>query len=231
MGAVASQLRRHIVYRGLLNDFTPGAALSTEAWNALFGKYQTGADGFSAKTIHVYAAHLRRWLVFAGLLEIRGSLVVRPLTEGAGSNAGGSGSLPSAGTARAATFLAASNPNNVIQLAWAIKGGQTNHAELTKKYRNAMTDANALGLITRKLDGTVAVQMQASTTSAIEGELRRRVLAQDVMQVVGSNDGDSVMALAQKIMTLLGKDWKPSSQNRNALALRRFYLWATDSKG
>src|SRR5258708_3691571 len=32
--------------------------------------------------MHFYAAHLRRWLVFAGLLDQRGTLLVRPTSTG-----------------------------------------------------------------------------------------------------------------------------------------------------
>lgn len=220
------QLERHVAYRAVAKRFEKGQPFTSEEWEEAFRRSHPNYLAFSARTSKQYATSLRSWLVFAGLLEQAGAVLRRPQHEGAQKGILGSTRNSAQG------FHGGSTPDQLLRLL-AVVGRSSRGASCKSLnaagFRNAVVDANALGLTTRTRGAVLLASV--ARPSAMEQAVRKAVLVQPAIVALrkvlraGMTDREVGVALAGA----LGVEWKPASAQRVASGLRRFLEWAEGS--
>lgn len=114
---VGQQLRDNAIVRALYTSVPPGGVLSADDFKVLFDSL---AHGRSAKTLDSYRNVFVGWLLFSGTLELRGGELHRPVGRSAQL-----GVLRASRRERSIGFVAASEPNAVIENAIRLQQGRT----------------------------------------------------------------------------------------------------------
>lgn len=218
---VMTQLRRHIVYKGLISKYQPGDSFTYEDWYKLFSNFQTGISNYSRETLRQYANSLRRWLEYAGLLEHQGKFLARPLKEG--ESAGNLGSIQS----KSRVFLAATGPRKLMELVMKLNRGKTSINLLEKAgLRNAIYDANALNIIKKNYNRNIQLDLDTQPFHEIENIVKERVLKQNSIRIIAEYEHLEIPSIAEHLMKRFGREWTQSSQKRIVRALKVYYRWA-----
>jgi len=223
------QLERHIVAKGIRSGWSREDRMGPAAWDEFYSRLQPGSEEFSPKTVHFYAANLRRWLLFAGLLDQTGSALHRPQ---------GRGSLEGVLVSRRLTrnqFLGTSTPERVVELIAVLRtaGGTERRSTLEEKgLRNAVTDALALQMVTSQEYGAVTIADEKESATA--RELLVSALQKDqVLSYVREWDSATPAKLAtlgDELETFLGATWAESSKRRYSAGLSRFARWLAEQE-
>jgi len=226
---VQGQLARHIVTRELFQRWERGLLVDIKGWYRFFAEVQPGTSMFSENTIHQYASNFRRWLVFAGLLEMDGRWLLRPVGHGAQM---GILSLQKTATG---VFLGTASPlafERLVGIAKQNGGALTRGMVAAKALRNAATDAVALGIFASSRDGRVCLVSPELTEEQIVEMARAKVLEQPTVQAAERAHADREMkqdmtAVGRRVEEEVGASWKPSSAKRYGSGLIRYLEWAT----
>lgn len=219
------QLQRHVVAKGIQSTWDREDRVGPAAWDAFYGSLQPRSGDFAAKTVHFYGANLRRWLLFAGLVDRTGSALHRP--QGRGNLRG----VLVSRRKRKTVFLGTTSPDKVLGLLASLSsnGGVISRADLESTgFRNAIADAKALDLVTTSTDGVVALHSGADLPAA---ELLVTALSNDpVVRFVTDLDSvlDGATVLGDELEGFLGATWAESSKKRYATGLVRFSRWLAD---
>jgi hypothetical protein len=230
---IYTQLARHVVCREL-SLIERDSIITNVDLERILEKTRP-ATTLSAVAIHQYAMNLKRWLLFAGHLEERGTLLYRPVLKGAQAG------VIKGSRNRSIKFLAASGPGALIGLLdelWKYQPSGLAEADLRKRgMRNAIYDAVALQLVNRSEDRMVSLARHLREPGEFEAIITREVLRQETVLVIAAALRISMKAstaeLGENLNTELKMNWKPSSSLRYANGLRRYYEWAskTNSRG
>lgn len=218
------QLERHVVTRAIASCWERGERFSPERWDDFFASCQPRAGEFAPKTIHYYAANLRRWLVFSGLLDRTGSYLHLP--AGSGEQMGVLGVRRSC----AGYFLGTTAPERLVEMLEILRdsprGVSRDHFQALG-LRNAVADALALGLVSARSGGPVLPEQR------VPGAVPRDALAQalsrdpvvsfvrETMEALGTD----TQVLGDEIEAFLGAEWAESSRRRYTNGLRRYVRW------
>lgn len=217
------QLARHIVARRIEKEWAPEDRVGPEAWDKFYAANQPRASDFSRTTIHFYAANLRRWLVFAGLLERTGSALHRP--RGLGSMMG----VVTSHKISRRCFLGTASPARVLQLLEMLKGraavARTTLEETS--LRNAIADAKALKLISGTPEGGVHLREGIALLTA-EVALAAALRKDQVIEFIDSRGVVDSSILGEELEAFLGSSWSESSKRRYALGLLRYRRWLAE---
>lgn len=223
------QLQRHVVAKGIRSDWDRSDRLGPTAWDAFNARFQPRSEDFSAKTLHFYASNLRRWLLFAGLLDQTGSALHRPLASG-----NLKGVLESRRHRR--VFLGMSSPDRLIKLLAKLKssGGRFSRAALVEEgFRNSITDATALHLVTSP---TVQRIVLVRTSRDVDAKtLLAAALRNDPVIRLALNyearAGQTPTSLGDELESFVGASWVESSKERYVKGLARFIGWLGERGG
>jgi hypothetical protein len=185
LGVVADharrQLQRHVVVQRIERDWERGTEKTHEEWIAFFDTAQPRTAQWSAQTLRFYGANLRRWLVFSGLLDERGQRLTHPLSTG-----GRMGIVQSRRSA-GGVFLGSSTPRAVLRLLRVVNSqakDTTQEALARSGLRNAVTDALALGLVSRDDDGRVVPGRHFESELDMSKALEAAILCQDTISAL-----------------------------------------------
>ncbi|MDP2895520.1 MAG: restriction endonuclease [bacterium] len=233
---VMGQLRRHVVYGRFIAEVERGRALSVPDWEQMFRRGDPRSATFSQRTVSVYSGNLRRWLLFAGLLEEVNGVLHRPSGEGSQlglllANRTSGGIVPGV----PALFLAASRPGLLVSLLLqaAIQNGQLEGDIGERKgLRNVVADARALGVLKRNRDKYIVLEPYCYGQSAI-AELKQCVLRQPACAVTVE-----LLRQGKRDLAFIGGElkghfhtkWKDQSARRYAGGLVRFCEWASGTE-
>lgn len=224
------QLQRHVVAKGITAKWDREDRYGPTDWDAFYASLQPRSDDFSPKTVHFYAANLRRWLVFSGLLNQTGSALSRP--QGLGRD---KGVLVSRRVTRG-VFLGTSSAEQVVRLLDSIgaRGGVEDRSVLKDAgLRNAITDARALGLVETGTDGSVRLQSDWSDDTHCETVLAEALKEDPVLQFLGQWENASPeerVTAGDKLEEFVGAAWAESSKKRYVSGLRRFSAWLRQTR-
>ena len=223
---VQSQLRRHIVVSEFIEQWEMGKLNDTDTWLSFFTEINPQTSSFSRATIRHYANTLRRWLLFAGILEEQGRWLIKPV--GSGRQLG----LITLSPSRSSIFLGTSAPRTMASLLSRLHGTETRLERrllVAEGLRNAISDATALGLVIAYPDGSVMLSHRELPLDQILQQARICILEQPASCIIsdalahGITDGSALGKLLQEELHL---NWKPVSGKRYASGIRRYLAWA-----
>lgn len=223
---VNGQLKRHIVVRELSAKWERGRNVDAIGWDQFFAEAQPRTSSFSQKTLHSYATNLRKWLVFAGLLEEEGKYLSRPIDIGKQA-----GHFVAIGR-KPSSFLGTTSPQSLLRLLVKLTttNGYLTRAELIAQgLRNATLDASSLDLITVSRDGKIAIKHQAASEEELIQYLKNTILEQECIRIIAKAYEENIEDMAeigQRIKAHLGAAWKPTSTRRYSNGLKRYFQWA-----
>ena len=222
-GHARGQLSRHVVAKAIDATWPRGQRVSPESWVQFFASVQPHADEFAAKTNHYYAANLRRWLLFSGLLDRTGGSLVQPI--GPGTQMG----VLTGPRARTGIFLASTSPTRLIDLLDLLStadAGVTREDLESHGLRNAVADGVALGLVEAHQKGRVRLAAASTGTSvvALAQALVHDPVVSFVRDVAARSD-TSVRVLGDELEGFLDTTWAESSKRRYANGLLRYARW------
>jgi len=218
---------RHVVFRETL-AWERGAFVTADEWQQLIQNVQPGSAEWSPATLRQYAASLRSWLAFVGLLETSGARVSRP--RGIGRQMG----VIHPSRVKSALFLGTSTPEaslRLLELLQANPLGVPRSDLVADGFRNAVSDCVALGLVARSEDGRVYATERFPSPNAMGDLLAETILEQQVVRMTRSyieRGVDSDLTIGLGLKDYLRTNWKDDSARRYAGGLRRFLVWATD---
>jgi hypothetical protein len=224
-GYVASQLRKHVMYRALSVKYEKEQVFGLEDWNNLFQSALPRTAEFTPTTVRQYAQNLKLWFAYAGLITVDGVRIKRPQIE-----------TPELGYVvpsrpRKGVFLGTSGFQQVMQLLSLLMGGPKELKQLNSMgLRNAIQDAHSLGLVEHFGESQVRLKRKFASSKEMQTHLKARVLEQETIQISLELIGKSTAEVANELESRLGLTWKPASKTRNANGLRRFANWATGRK-
>lgn len=222
---VRQQLRRHVVAQAIERSWVKGTVVDYESWVAFFGKHQPRGQKFSDTTVRQYAATLKSWLVFAGLLEMRPRGIVR--ADGSGSQMG----VLDTPNRLGGLFLGTAAPSRLADLLtrlFAGNGTLTRAQMESAGLRNAVADAIALGIVDGST-GVLVLRPPATASAADLVELARKIVARQpavllAQECIRDANNDKEVAGA-KLGAALDATWKPTSASRNLGGLLRYSAW------
>ncbi|MEI2431210.1 restriction endonuclease [Lysobacter yananisis] len=223
-----NQLSRHVVNRAIERSWSKDQIVSYETWMQFFDDQQPRNTVFSEATLRQYAANLKSWLLFAGLIELRPRGIGR--ADGTGAQLG----VLASGKSMAGLFLGSASPARLQELLKKVlSAGQVSKAELeTMRLRNAASDASALGLIDASTD---VIELQGRWDSEVEllNRAKKAILQQSIVQIAIESlrqaNGDRELAGAM-LAEAVGAKWKPASAMRVLGGLTRFATWAGEDR-
>jgi hypothetical protein len=227
---VQGQLRRHVVVKVLSSQWEPGRLASNDAWWELFASAQSGASGYSIATSHSYANNLRRWLLFAGIVEQQRRWLRRPIASGAQM-----GVLESMQRVTG-TFLGSGTPAGLKRLLESLlnSNGTAERAHLEKNgHRNAVSDALALGLINR-IGSSVELRPSLSSIDKALAAAKEAVVFQPTVRALADGMSEGIFdaeQLGRRVEQVAGGSWMPTSAKRYANGLKQYIEWADESLG
>lgn len=228
VAAVArNQLSRHVVTRAIERLWAKDQIVSYEAWIQFFDEQQPRNAVFSEATLRQYAANLKSWLLFAGLLELRPRGICR--ADGSGAQMG----VLAAGKASGGYFLGGASPARLQQLLKKlfVVGDVGRSALEAEHLRNAITDASALNLIEINSD-CVALRKKPSVEAELTVLAKAAILRQPTVKLAIESlrlaSGDRELAGAM-LAEGIGAAWKSTSAMRVLGGLTRYATWANDS--
>jgi len=199
-----------------------------ESWVAFFGKHQPRSQTFSDATVRQYAASLKSWLVFAGLLELHPRGVAR--ADGSGAQMGVVSANRIGGT-----FLGTAAParlEDLLRRVFASDGTLTRAKLEAVGLRNAVGDAIALGLLDAG-KGVIALRPHVASVSDLlehaRGVVARQPTVRLAVEHLRAADGDKALA-GERLGVALEASWKPASATRYLGGLLRFAAWADASR-
>ena len=228
-GHVERQLRRHVVSQRLIASVDREKVFSAEDWIQYFRLAQPSGLAWKDKTLHYYADSLRRWMMFAGLLDSRDGGYVRP--SGPGSQKG----IVDAARRRGGRFLGTSTPDALLYVLKAVVRSRKGVAAtelVANGYRNAISDAISLGLVCRTGGATIVGADDLLSGDDVVQLARRAILRQPSIQVFaarGAAQKDSI-ALGTELRSKLRLNWGEASTKRYVYGLRGFYEWAAGAR-
>jgi len=221
---VRHQLRRHVVAQAIERSWPKGDVVDYESWVAFFGKHQARGHTFSDATTRQYAATLKSWLVFAGLLEVRPRGVAR--ADGAGAQMG-----VAAASRIGGLFLGTAAPSRLEDMLTRVfaNNGTLTRAQLEAGgLRNAVSDAIALGLLDAN-KGVLVLRHSSTSAAALIAHSKAVVADQPAvvlaLECLREAQGDRIQAGA-RLGIALEATWKPASATRYLRGLLRFAVWA-----
>lgn len=222
---VRGQLRRHVVMRKLDEEWEKGRWYSFDDWDAIFRETHPRASSFSDQTVRHYANNLRRWLVFAGLLETSSSRVAKPV--GVGKQMGELINRLST----LATFLGQGTPHKLTALLNKLYPDVSiERSDLDRQgYGNSVTDALSLGLVSSNTRGEIALKGQFRSRDELIAFAKQKVLQQDTARIVVQALDEGVrdaVAIGERLREHLSASWKTSSKMRHGHGIRRYVEWA-----
>ncbi|MHA7630634.1 restriction endonuclease [Corallococcus sp. M7] len=223
---VERQLRRHIAYQKSILSMEKGQLFTVDDWMGIFRAVQPPSMRWSEKTLKYYAESLRRWLIFAGLLEQRMGGFARP--DGIGGQKG----LVGVGGRRSGRFLGASTPTALLgvlrRVATAQNGISADRLE-KEGLRNAVSDALTLGLVKRSKEGVICPHERLSGERDLARTVKQIVLQQATVQYIAaavSAGHIDIMQLGEGLRSSLRATWTPASVKRYTTGILGFYKWA-----
>lgn len=225
---VRRQLRRHVVAQAIERSWVKGEVVDYESWVSFFGKHQPRGQTFSDATLRQYAATLKSWLLFAGLIELEPRGVSR--ADGAGAQMGVASASRIGGL-----FLGTAAPSRLEDL---LKGLNAHRGTLTRAelesagFRNAIADAIALGLVDAS-KGLLLLRSHTSSDTALIDQAKRLVARQPAVLLALDclrEAGDDKRLASSQLGIALDAAWKPASAARNLGGLLRFALWAESAR-
>jgi hypothetical protein len=227
---INAQLARHVMCRELTGHDreTP---VSVDDLEAIVRKMKPNTR-LSETVVHQYAMNLKRWLLFAGHLEERESLLYRPVSRGAQM-----GQLR-VRRSRVLGFLGSSTPRSLIALLRRLAQdpqGVAQEALQRDGFRNALYDAFALEVVVRGHDKRVLLAIGSDSLNALQERIREAVRRQPSVRIIAAALDTlpqiTNAELGTKLQAEMKQSWKHSSAQRYANGLRRFYTWAAAEKG
>jgi len=220
-----NQLKRHVVSRAIERTWERGRPVDYDDWVNFVSKEQLRSKTFSKSTRRSYALNLRSWLLFAGLLEMQPDGIARP--DGEGAQMG----MTSPQSQVAGMFLGTSTPSRLQELTiklWTQQNGISRTELESSRFRNAIADATALGLVVNR-DGNVHLSLEYPNESTLRSTTKLLIQRQTTVQAAvncmsekGHNRKDAAALLA----TRLNPSWKLASSTRYLGGLLRYALWA-----
>lgn len=224
---IHGQLSRHVVCRELA-AVERDAIVTNEMLDRLVEKTRPATTP-SAVVIHQYAMNLKRWLLFSGHLEERGSFLYRPAGKGSQM-----GRLKGRNN-RGIKFLGSGTPDALLTLlatlAQATNEGVPEVDLVKQGLRNAIYDAVALQLVDRTDDRILRLVPSMRSSSDLVQVLRLEVLRQPSTVIVAAALRELPempnLALGNILKVELQQDWKPTSGLRYANGVRRYFEWAS----
>lgn len=227
---VRKQMERHVVAKALVECWLRDERHTLREWDEVFFAAQPGLEELSLKTVRQYSGKLRRWLLFAGLLDMKGSRIWLP--DGVGSQMG----VPGPRRAATGTFLGGSSPQRVEQLLGVLansRGPMSRGALETPGFRNAITDAITLGLVRSLPHGEIALSLPiaapADAKVAIQKIVRQDRVVRFLKRQLDAGVPADGAALGDCLEDFLGTDWTFTSKKRYVSGLLRFLRWAYPS--
>jgi hypothetical protein len=221
---VRNQLRRHVIAQAIERSWPRGEVVGYESWVSFFGKHQPRGHTFSDATTRQYAATLKSWLMFAGLLEVRPRGVAR--ADGAGAQMG------VASTSRiGGLFLGTAAPSRFEDLLARVfvDNGTLTRTQLEGDgLRNAVSDAIALGLLDAN-KGVLVLRPSATSAADLVAHSKSVVARQPavVLALECLRDAhDDRLQAGARLGIALDATWKPASATRYLGGLLRFAAWA-----
>lgn len=227
---VQGQLKRHVVVRKIDETFDRSTALNMADWDRFFEEAHPRTADYSKKTIHTYAANFRRWLLFAGILEEEDKTLLKP--SGMGKQMGVL--VAKKGERGNRVFLGATSPDNLMLLIQKLLGsveGIGRSVLLDQGFRNALTDASALGLIVRVEEDRIKLKEQIVSEGELVAKVKDIVRKQKGIQIIERAITDGVKnseELRERVRTSIAPRWKPASAIRNTNGLKRYYEWCAE---
>ena len=222
---VASQLRKHVVYRALCSRYDKNQEFSHEDWNHLFQNALPRTAEFTPDTIQQYAQNLKKWFAYAGLIRFEGSKIKRPQME--------SPDLQYVVPARPrkGVFLGTSGYQQVLKLLALLSDGPRTIKELSALgLRNAVQDAHALSLVENFGGSKQRLKRKYENASEMQNHVKSRLLEQESILAALECMAIPIPQAATELESRLDLKWKPTSATRNVNGLRRFARWATGQK-
>ena len=224
---IHGQLARHVVCRELAL-LERDATVTNDTLDRLVEKTRP-ASAPSAVVIHQYAMNLKRWLLFSGHLEERGSFLYRPAGKGAQIG------VLKRRRNRGVKFLGSSTPDALLALLHILndagKAGLTEAEVIRRGMRNAIYDAVALQLVNRSEDRRLTIVRFLRDAPEIESMVRREILKQPSTLIVATalqkTPDVPNLTLGETLRSELQQDWKPTSGLRYANGVRRYVEWAS----
>jgi hypothetical protein len=227
VAAVArNQLSRHVVTRAIERLWTKDQIVGYETWIQFFDERQPRSTVFSEATLRRYAANLKSWLLFAGLLELRPRGICR--ADGTGAQMG----VLATGKSMTGLFLGGASPARLQQLLKNLlsAGGASRSTLEMEGLRNAITDASALGLIDVSSDRVTLRKPWDAETELLDlakGAILRQPTVKLAIEFMRLTGGDRELAGAM-LAEGIGAAWKPASAMRVLGGLTRYATWAND---
>jgi len=227
---VQSQLRRHIVVRELTSNWEREEPMDPEGWVAFFATALPRSSSFSQKTIHQYANRFKNWLLFSGILEQRGRWLVRP--NGNGAQMG----ILESKILRLGIFLGTAGPDSLVRLLELLFQSQEGLTRVQLKnlaLRNAVGDANTLGLVLLDKGGSVRLYTKPASLEDLLALVKVQLLKEKAILIVRGavqlekTDRATIGRLLQKA---IGAKWKEASAKRYATGLLRYLDWVEPNK-
>ncbi|MDO4246318.1 MAG: restriction endonuclease [Deinococcus sp.] len=222
------QLVKHLIYIQLCNEWEKGTLHSNEEFVEIFSKYHPRSIDLSDETSNIYANNLRRWLIFAGLLEVKDSSLIRPI--GVGAQKG----IQTPQKLGIGTFLGTSSPDTLMALLMHLKendGNETVKKLHDLKFRNAISDARELGLVLSSAQKGVTLIFDSLTDRQLTILAASSVMRQPLIMRIKelSKSADPVLsdgAITEIIKSEVNPDWADASAKRYFNGLRRYMDWA-----
>lgn len=224
---VQGQFRRHVVAKEIISKWEKEEPVSMENWSAFFAEIYPRMSGFSAMTIRTYAGNLKNWLLFAGILGLKGNAIHRPAGNGAEM-----GVLPSM-RETVGMFLGTSSPQklqNLLQLLHKNKEGLSRRSLETTGLRNAISDGLALGILNAKPNRCISIKRPDEDLTELINEAKSRVLQTETIKTIESSTNIDVAS--NRLKEKFGLAWKYISARRYARGLKQYLKWTqkTDSE-
>ncbi len=221
---VQGQFRKHTIVREIISKWEKDKLVSVENWNSFFTEAHPRTTDFSRETIKTYAGNLKNWLIFSGLLGLKGNVMYRP-TDGEPEM----GHLPSMKVA-IGTFLGTSSPkrlNELLALLQQEKGGLGRKFLEAKGLRNTISDGLALGILRVNPNRTISIKDPNEDLTQLINHIKSEVLQAEAVKIIGSiPDLDEA---AKRLNEQMGSGWKDTSAKRYAAGLKRYFKWANSS--
>jgi hypothetical protein len=216
---VSMQLREHAVVRKLTSKVAQGGAMSIDAFKAIVAEQLPGR---ATKTVDLYYNNFLAWLVFAGVLEVRGARLVRPIGKSAQL-----GVVRTTRRERSIGFTASAEPADVVAVAWNLSRRRMLRSELR---RNVLRDVLSLQLAFVDGDQIIAHRMirNGMSKSTIAIAVIQAALETPFMLAHRSvaRQKTSVLQEGQALADIFGREWTQASAVRYAGAARRWTRYA-----
>lgn len=216
-----SQLKEHVILYSLFKMIKPGQKASIDDFKDII-KSSYSLTSLKTQTIEVYANRFLPYLRFAGAIEYRGDILVRPINKGKDF---GIINIPSrrgrGGGVHGATFLGASGPEKAIKLAEKLKlnGKLTKETVVREGFRNSANDLIALNVAIWKDKSLFPADILSDNTidkiSSIIGDRSKSTdFLSTALSTFQTTEKPSASKIGSHISKKLGRGWSEGSKKR-----------------